>query len=120
MPKTLPPKAITGLLLASFFAVALYLRIGLPYDQVFSGEWVKFTGVDAYWHMRIVDHLVHNFPHLDSFDPYMAYPGGGGTSYLFPFFDYLLASVIWLIGLGSPTEHTINTVGAYFPAVLGR
>ncbi len=117
--KNLLRRPVTGLLLASFFGIALYLRIALPYDQVFSGDWVKFTGVDAYWHMRIVDNLVHNFPHLNSFDPYMAYPGGGGTSYLFPFFDYLLAGVIWLIGLGSPTEHTIDTVAAYFPAVLG-
>ncbi len=119
MPKSLPQRVVTGLLLASFFGIALYLRVDLPYDQVFSGGWVKFTGVDAYWHMRIVDNLVHNFPHLNSFDPYMLYPGGGWTSYLHPFFDYLLAGVIWIIGLGSPTESTINTVAAYFPAVLG-
>lgn len=112
-------KTITAVLLASFFAVALYLRIALPYDQVFTGDWVKFTGVDAYWHMRIVDNLVHNFPHLNSFDPYLLYPGGGATSHQFPFFDYLLAGVIWFIGLGSPTEHTMDVVAAYFPAILG-
>ncbi|GAG14645.1 unnamed protein product, partial [marine sediment metagenome] len=26
---------------------------------------------------------------------------------------------IWVIGLGSPTQHTIEIVGAYFPAILG-
>ena len=67
----LPQKPLIGLLLAFFLGVALYFRIALPYDQVFAGEWIKFTGVDAYWHMRIVDNLVHNFPHLNSFDPYM-------------------------------------------------
>ena len=69
-------KFIIGLLLALFFGIALYLRVYLPYDQVFSGEWIKFTAPDAYYHMRLVDNLVHNFPHLMSFDLYMTYPGG--------------------------------------------
>ncbi len=112
------PRLVAAIIVALFFGVALYLRIALPYDQVFSGDWIKFTGVDAYYHMRIVDNLVHNFPHLSSFDPYMLYPAGGGPG-RYPFFDYFLAGIIWLIGLGSPTQHTIDVVGVYFPAVLG-
>ena len=112
-------KIITGALLALFLGIALYFRIAFPYHLVFGSEQVKFTGNDAWYHMRIVDNLVHNFPHLNSFDPYMLFPGGGSTSYHFPFFDYLLAGIIWLIGLGSPTEHTVNVVAAYFPAILG-
>jgi len=111
------PKLIAAIIVALFFGVALYLRIVLPYDQVFSGDWIKFTGIDAWYHMRIVDNLVHNFPHLNSFDPYMLYPGGGGP--VRPFFDYLLAGIIWLIGLGSPSQHTIDVIGVYFPPVLG-
>jgi len=114
----LSPKLVAGIIVALFFGVALYLRTALPYDQVFSGDWIKFTTVDAYFHMRIVDNLVYNFPHLNLFDPYMLYPGGGGPGSC-PFFDYLLAGIIWLIGLGSPTQHTIDVVGVYFPAVLG-
>jgi len=92
-----------------------------PYPQIFGGEWIKFTGVDAYYHMRLVDNLVHNFPHLINFDPYSLYPiglrpfGEGGINY----FDWFLAGIIWVIGLGSPTPHTIDVVGAYFPAILG-
>ena len=112
-------KVITGALLALFFGIALYFRIAFPYHLVFGSEQVKFTGIDSWYHIRIVDNLVHNFPHLNSFDPYMLFPGGGGTSSHFPFFDYLLAGIIWLIGLGSPTEHTVNVVAAYFPAILG-
>ncbi len=112
-------RLIIGLLLATFFGVALYLRLSLPYDQVFGTDWTKFTGVDAYWHMRIIDNLVHNFPHLNSFDPYMLYPGGAGTSSTFPFFDYLVGGVIWILGLGSPTQHTVDVIAAYFPAILG-
>jgi dolichyl-diphosphooligosaccharide--protein glycosyltransferase len=111
-------KLVAAIIVALFFGVALYLRIALPYDQVFSGDWIKFTGVDAYFNMRIVDNLVHNFPHLNSFDPYMLYPSGMGTG-SFPFFHYLLAGIIWLIGLGSPTQHTIDVIGVYFPTILG-
>ena len=114
----LSPKLLAGILVALVFAVALCLRVCLPYDKVFTTDWITFTGVDAYYHMRLVDNLVHNFPHLLSFDPYFIYPDGigvvGGH-----FFDRLLASIIWLVGLGSPTQHTIDVVGVYFPAVLG-
>jgi len=114
----LSPKLLAGIILGLVFGAALYLRIWLPYDQIFSGDWIKFAGPDAYYHMRLVDNLVYNFPHLISFDPYILYPGGAGIGNL-RFFDLLLASVIWLIGLGSPTQHAVDIVGAYFPAVLG-
>jgi len=109
---------IAGIIVALFFGVALYLRVVLPYDQVFVGDWIKFTGVDASFFMRSVDNLVHNFPHLNSFDPYILYPGGGGPGSR-TFFVYFLAGITWLVGLGSPSQHTVDIVGVYFPAVLG-
>ena len=112
------PKYLASIMLALFFGVALYLRLYLPYDAVFSGDWVKFTSVDAYYHMRLVDNLLHNFPHSISFDPYTFYPNGTKVGWP-PFFDWFLAGIIWVITLGSPTQHTINVVGVYFPAVLG-
>ena len=112
------PRLIAGIIVALFFGVALYLRIAIPYDHVFVGDWIKFAGNDAYRHMFYVDNLVHNFPHLSSFNPCGIYPRGSEVGG-FLFFDYLLAGIIWLIGLGSPTQHTIDVVGVYFPAVLG-
>jgi len=116
--KRFPQGLIAGILVALFFGVALYLRVVLPYDQVFVGEWIKFTGTDAYFFMRLVDNLVHNFPHLITFDPYLLYPGGSDVG-THSFFIYLLAGIVWLFGLGSPTQHLIDVVGVYFPAVLG-
>ena len=112
------PRLVTGIILALIIGVALYLRVALPYDQVFVGDWIKLTGVDAYHFMRQVDNLVHNFPHLMSFDPYMYYPGGYWLGSL-NLFVYLLGGITWLVGLGSPTQHTIDIVGVYFPAILG-
>jgi len=114
----LSPKLLTGIIIALVFGVALVFRVALPYDQVFAGDRIKFTGIDAYYHMRIVDNLVHNFPHRITFDPYTFYPHGTNVVWP-PFFDWLLAGIIWLIGLGSPSQHTVDVIGVYFPAVLG-
>ncbi len=114
-----PTGLMAGIVVALFLIVALVIRIVLPYDQVFTGDWIKFTGTDASFHMRIVDNLVHNFPKLNSFDPYLLFPGGMGVDSAHRFFDYLLAGIIWLIGLGSPSQHTVDVIGVYFPAVLG-
>ncbi len=109
---------IIVVLLVLFFALSLLFRVALPYDSIFTGDWIKFSSNDAYYHMRFVDNLVNNFPHVTDFDPYYIYPGGGTSAGGVHFFDYLLAIIVMIIGLGAPTQHTINVVGAYFPAVL--
>lgn len=113
-----PTKLVTSIILALFVGIALYFRIILPYDKVFVGDWIKFTGNDAYYHMRLVDSLVANFPHFTTFDPYFVYPGASGPTSL-TFFQWFLGSLIWLIGRGAPAPHMIDVIGAYFPAVLG-
>ncbi len=112
------PKLIAAIVLALFFGVALFIRIYFPYDQVFSAEGIKFTSADAYYHIRQVDALVHNFPHLSTFDPYLIFPGGASAGG-FNLFHWLLASLSWIIGLGSPTQNTIDVVSVYLPAVMG-
>lgn len=113
-----PLKYVVGILIALFFGVALYLRIALPYDRVFVGDWIKFTGVDAYYHIRLVENLLQHFPRHITFDPYTFYPHG--TTMLWPpFLDWFLAGIIWLVSLGSANQHTIDIIGVYFPAILG-
>ncbi|MBM3150174.1 MAG: oligosaccharyl transferase, archaeosortase A system-associated, partial [Chloroflexi bacterium] len=116
--KRFPSRTVAGVLVGLFFLVALCLRVIPPYGKVFVGDWIKFTGNDTYYFMRVVDNLVHNFPHLNSFDPYLLYPEGAATGVGF-LFNYMLASVAWVLGLGSPSQHLVDVVGVYFPAVLG-
>jgi len=111
-------KLISGVMMAMFFGIALFLRVYLPYKQIFTANWVKYSGNDAYYQMRIVDNLVRNFPHLSTFDPYLIFPNGQGVGNVH-FFNWLLAAVTWGIGLGSPSEHLVDVIGAYYPAVLG-
>ena len=114
----LSPKLVAGILLALAFGTALYFRIVLPYDRVFVGDLIKFTAFDPYYHMRLVDSLVLNFPHRIPVDPYSYFPYGVPVTWA-PFFDWFLAGTILVLSLGSPTRHTVDVIGVYFPAVSG-
>ena len=106
------------IILALFFSIALYIRIHFSYDQIFSGDWIKYASNDAYYHMRLIDYLLHNFPTRLLMDTLMNYPSTSWVE-MPPFFHWFLTSIIWLIGLGSPSERTVDLVAVYFPAVLG-
>jgi oligosaccharyl transferase (archaeosortase A-associated) len=107
---------ITGIILLIIFGIALYFRIALPYNKVFVGDWIKYTGSDAYYFMRYVDNFVHNFPHFIQFDPYLRFPQGymPGNE----FFAIVMGAITWLSGLGSPSAHMVDIIGVYFPAVV--
>lgn len=109
---------IVGAILVLFIAVALFLRIYLPYDGIFTSWGIKFSGNDAYFNMRLVDNMVHNFPHMLSLDRYLLYPEAQNISSFF-MFARLLAGISWLVGLGTPTQHVIDVVSAYVPAIMG-
>jgi dolichyl-diphosphooligosaccharide--protein glycosyltransferase len=100
-------------------AVALYFRIALPYAAIFDGQWVKFSGVDSYYYMRLVDNLLANFPRLMQFDPYFIYPGGTAGGGAPVFFAYILAGTIKLLGGAAPSQQTADAIAAFVPAVMG-
>lgn len=116
--RVIKPPVSTILALVFIFGIALGLRTYLTHDIVFTGDWVKFQGMDAWYHMRLVDNLVHHFPHRINFDPYAIYPGGQNLA-IGPFFDLLLGFFILLIEPHSPSKQFINAAGAYYPAILG-
>jgi len=104
--------------LVLILAVAFYFRVVLPYDTVFHATWIKLTGIDAYFYMRLVDNLVHNFPHLISFDPYYIYPGGGHPGDI-RFFAFMMAGIIKLLGGASPSQQAVDAIAVWVPAVMG-
>ena len=107
-----------GAALVIIFSLALFLRIYFPYHNVFTGTWVRFQYEDAYYHMRLIENLSYHFPHSIFFDPFTYFPHGLAVFFA-PFFDILVGFFVWVIGLGHPTTRVIETVGAYFPAVMG-
>ncbi|TET41227.1 MAG: hypothetical protein E3J66_05605, partial [Dehalococcoidia bacterium] len=72
----LPAAALVAIILSIICGISLYIRIALPYDQIFVNGTVWFNGVDPWWHMRMVDNLLAHFPHHISFDPYYYFPNG--------------------------------------------
>jgi dolichyl-diphosphooligosaccharide--protein glycosyltransferase len=106
-------------LLALVFLLSLILRIAVPWDHVFSGTWIKFTDNDAYFYVRLLDNLARPFPSLGGLDPYYIYPDGIGLGGRPLFFVYLMGFIAWLLGGGTPSQHTVDLVGVLFPAVTG-
>ncbi len=97
---------------------ALWIRT-LPSDTVFlSDGFVKFVSNDAWYHIRLLSALLENYPHRIFFNPMTNYPYG---SYIHfgPLFDQMIAITSLVLGLGNPSSELVNTVAAYFPAVLG-
>jgi len=118
MIKRNPKLIIISVLLVLSFAVALYLRINLPFDRVFSDVGIKYTSADAYYNISLADNLAHNFPHHMTIDPYRVFPGEP-AGVLYGFIAWLIAVPAWIIGLGSPTQLHVDLVGVYLPAILG-
>ena len=116
--KKIPSWVVIVLLLLVIIMVALWLRIVLPYNQVFVGDWVKMTGVDAYYYMRLVDNLAQHFPQLTQLDPYLQFPGGMLTGSNPDFFAYFMGAVIWLISLGKASQHMVDVTAVYIPPLL--
>ena len=92
--------------LATCIAVSLYLRIALPFDNVFTSEYIKFISIDAYWQMANVDKIAPDFPMYFT------------KIFTIPIFQWLLSGVVWCIGLGNPSQSLIDTVAVYFPPIL--
>ncbi len=99
------------------FTLALYIRLR-PSQGVFWNDFVRFGGNDPWYHLRNVESIVHNYPHLLRFDAFTEYPFG--TNQVFaPLFDFFLSSIIWVLGFGKQSDELIKIVCAYYPVFLG-
>ena len=97
--------------------IALYIRIALPYDQVFVNGQVWFLETDSSFYMRNVQVIVQHFPHFNTFDPYMIFPGGQATL-IRPLFAQLIAAVI-LFFRGATSLYHMEVIAAYIPPIMG-
>ncbi|MFA5374692.1 MAG: oligosaccharyl transferase, archaeosortase A system-associated [Dehalococcoidia bacterium] len=111
-------RALYGTAIFLCFCFALWLRVGPPHEGVLGGSYVLFAENDGWYNARLIENLVHHFPFRNSFDPYTLYPYGQEIPFA-PFFDWSIALIIWVAGLGHPSADLIEKMSAYFPAVLG-
>ena len=114
---------ICGIILTFLFGLSLYIRVAIPYSNIFTDSFVRFGGNDPWYFMRLVENTLHHFPHHIQFDPFLRYHPPGAPMGLAPLFQQSLAFIIWVIGLGDPFstlgQHGIEVIGAWYPAVLG-
>ena len=105
-----------GLILAALFS--FYLRAILPWKTVFSGSNVIFSSEsDAWYHMMLAKGTVINLQRL-WFDPMTNFPQGTPLHFG-PFVSWAITIFSYIFGLGHPSMHTVEVVGAFMPAVLG-
>ncbi|NYT01226.1 MAG: oligosaccharyl transferase, archaeosortase A system-associated, partial [Methanosarcinales archaeon] len=105
-----------GLCLIVIFS--LYLRVFIPWNNVFIANGVRFASEsDAWYHMMLAQSTVMHL-HRTFFDPLTYFPFG--TSLHFgPFVSWGITVLSYIVGLGSPSMHTVEVVGAFWPALLG-
>ena len=109
---------IATVALLAIVGLSLYIRIKLPYEKIFIDGEVWFRGTDPYFFMRHIENAVHNFSHINSFDPYKLFPGGSVVLSQ-PFFVFLGGGLALLLTFGSTASHSIEVIGAYIPPILG-
>lgn len=114
LPKHIP----TWVVLAVACTIAFWTRVVVPYDHVFKNGVITYQETDAWFHVRTVENLVHHYPRRMERDPYGSYPDGQVVD-TGPFYDLLLGGVIWVAGAGHPSEELVDTIAAWYPAVLG-
>ncbi|MGQ0736699.1 MAG: STT3 domain-containing protein [Acidobacteriota bacterium] len=104
-------------LVAVIAVAALAIRVYPAWDGVFRGDSVRFLETDAWYHVRLVENQVHNFPWRVSVDPYAA--AGGQYVPIAPLYDTLTSAAVLLIrGRDAETEE-VERIAAFVPPTLG-
>lgn len=98
------------LILGLIIAGAVLLRIIPQWDKVFVDGQVWFRGVDPWYHMRLADNMLHNFPHSQYWDWFTLYPTGGKVGFN-PMMSWMIA------GAGQFMNHEV--AGAFLPPIAG-
>jgi oligosaccharyl transferase (archaeosortase A-associated) len=113
---------LSYIIVIAIFLFSFYIRGITPINNVFRNGIVGFAMDDSVFHMRLVENTIKFFPHRISFDAFTVYPYGNSLHWG-PLFDQMIAFLALLGGLftngGMPSQSLIDTIGAFYPAVLG-
>lgn len=104
--------------LAVLLAFMLWNRVQ-NWERFTAGGQVLFNGNDAWYHLRQVSYTVRNWPFTMPFDPWTGFPVGHTSGQFGTLYDQLVATAALVIGLGSPSDHTVALTLLFAPAVLG-
>lgn len=105
------------IILTILFLIAFFVRM-LTYSSIFVGNNIRFLEFDPFYHMRRAVSFAEHFPHIWNFDTYIDFPYGNAVGWP-PLYDWTIALISNIIGLGHPSRYLIETVGVYFPVFIG-
>jgi oligosaccharyl transferase (archaeosortase A-associated) len=104
-------------MVAIILVVAAAVRVWAPWDEVFGSARVNFLETDAWYHLRLAESQVRNFPHRVTVDPYAA-PDGQYVA-VAPLLDAVIATAAFVSGGRHASTRHIEQVAAWVPAVAG-
>ncbi|SNR23900.1 oligosaccharyl transferase, archaeosortase A system-associated [Halorubrum vacuolatum] len=103
--------------IAALMAFMLWVRLQSYDEFVIDGEYY-FTGNDPWYHYRETTYTVMNYPFTMPYDIWTRYPEGTLAGQFGTLWDQLVATVILIVGLGSPTEAQAGAVMLVATAVM--
>ena len=95
----------------------LWVRVQ-EYDRFIVDGQVFFRGNDPYYQFRETFYIVQNWPRTMPFDPWTNFPEGTTAGQFGTLFDQLVATAALIVGLGSPSQETVELVLLFSPAVF--
>jgi dolichyl-diphosphooligosaccharide--protein glycosyltransferase len=112
-------------LLVVILLIATGLRVWAPWDDVLGpstslsagGERVNFLETDAWYHVRLAESQVRNFPHRLTDDPYAA-PEGQYVA-VAPLLDTIIAGAAFITQGRDASTAYIERIAAFIPAIVG-
>ncbi len=99
------------IILSIIVAGAILLRVIPQWDNVMVDGNVWFRGVDSWYHMRLIDNMVFNFPSSQYQDIFTVFPQGVKVGFN-PLMSWMISS-IGAVGLD------YELFAAFFPAIIG-
>lgn len=104
-------------MLVAILLIAAGLRVWAPWDDVLGSSRVNFLETDAWYHVRLAESQVRNFPHRITVDPYAA-PNGQYVA-VAPLLDTIIATAAVVAHGRDATTSEIERIAAIVPAIVG-
>ena len=105
------------LAVAAIVLLAFGVRTYPAWNAVFDGATINFLETDAWYHVRLVENQVRNYPWRVTLDPFAA-PGGQFVA-IAPLFDALTATATVLFFGRDATTEEVERVAAFAPPLYG-
>jgi oligosaccharyl transferase (archaeosortase A-associated) len=105
--------------IAALMAFMLWVRVR-HWERFFTEDGTAlFAGNDAWYHYRTTNYVLENYPFNMPYDVWTGFDTGTAVGQFGTIYDQLIATVILIVGLGDPSQSTIDTVFVLMPAALG-